>query len=221
MNPTSRANLHFSQESVKKATLLALVTLVAACSPSVQSATQPTTQSTVQPAAPIGYPEPSVATAISTNNSAADSTQEIAQSFTEAPSTEFTIPREKVVLGGISTEMTVAEVRQRLGKPLFTKVEETGCCGVLVYLEYPTLSLGLYEEGGIFSMGTTHPETPTGAGVRVGDHYKTVTDAYGSPSFSDSKTLRYYVDDSNQSESFSFSLRNSRVVSISYFALLN
>ncbi|BAU43534.1 hypothetical protein [Leptolyngbya sp. O-77] len=39
------------------------------------------------------------------------------------------ISREQVVLGGISVDMTVAQVKQRLGQPLSEKVEDTGCCG--------------------------------------------------------------------------------------------
>jgi len=132
-----------------------------------------------------------------------------------------TIPRSQVVLGGISTEMTLAEVKQRLGEPLSEKVEETGCCGVLVYLEYPTLSLGLVEDETVFSMSTTHLEAPTGAGVRVGDSHEAVTQAYGPPSRSDGEMLIYHVEGSGQSESFSFALEGGRVVEIRYYALLN
>ncbi|QKD81889.1 hypothetical protein HPC62_06465 [Thermoleptolyngbya sichuanensis A183] len=131
------------------------------------------------------------------------------------------ISREMVVLGGISLDMTVAEVKQRLGQPLSERVEETECCGSLVYLEYPNFSLGLSQDGGVFQMNTTHRDVATGAGVRVGDTHEAVTNAYGSPSLSDGETLLYYISGSDQSESFSFSLENGRVVGISYSALLN
>ncbi|HIK40975.1 hypothetical protein [Thermoleptolyngbya sp. M55_K2018_002] len=131
------------------------------------------------------------------------------------------ISREMVVLGGISPDMTVAEVKQRLGQPLSERVEETGCCGSLVYLEYPNFSLGLSQEGGVFQMNTTHRDVATGAGVRVGDTHEAVTNAYGSPSLADGEMLIYYVSGSDQSESFSFSLDGGRVVEIRYYALLN
>lgn len=151
-----------------------------------------------------------------------DALRAIGADFTVTDSAETsTIPREQVVLGGISPDLTLAEVQQRLGEPLSKKVEETGCCGVLVYLEYPTLSLGLYEEGGVFSMKTTHLEAPTGAGVRIADPHEAVTNAYGPPSRSDGGVLIYYVDGSDQSESLSFALENGHVSEISYSALLN
>ncbi|MDG2615761.1 hypothetical protein P7L53_05830 [Thermoleptolyngbya sichuanensis XZ-Cy5] len=131
------------------------------------------------------------------------------------------ISREQVILGSISPDMTVAAVKQQLGQPLSEKVEETGCCGLLVYLEYPHLSLGLFQDGNVFQMTTTHRDVATGAGVRVGDTHEAVTNAYGSPSLSDGEMLLYYVSGSDQSESFSFSLENGRVVGISYSALLN
>ncbi len=131
------------------------------------------------------------------------------------------ISPEQVVLGGISPDMTVAEVKQRLGQPLSERVEETECCGSLVYLEYPNFSLGLFQEGGVFQMSATHRDVATGAGVRVGDTHEAVTNAYGSPSVADGEVLIYYVSGSDQSESFSFSLEGGRVVEIRYYALLN
>ncbi len=209
--------------------LLTLVTLVAACSSSVQSATQPAAQFTTQPVSPeeaatlTVAPKPSVAS--STNGSAVNSPQETAQEFTEGCLEEGpTIPRQAVVLGGISTDMTLAEVKQRLGEPLSEKFEETGCCGVLVYLEYPTLSLGLHEDGSVFAMSTTHSEVPTGAGVRVGDSHEAVTRAYGSPSVLSAEGLNYYsyhIEGSCQTDNFSFRIEGGRVAEISYYTLLN
>ncbi len=135
--------------------------------------------------------------------------------------TASTIARDQVVLGGISPEMTMTEVRQRLGEPLSTKVEETGCCGALIYWEYPTLSLGFTEEGNIWHLGTTYPDVPTAAGVQVGDDYETVIAAYGSPSRADGQNMVYYIDGSEQTESLAFGLITGRVVSIGYSALLN
>lgn len=145
-------------------------------------------------------------------------------SFTVTDSTETsTIPRSQVVLGGISVDMTLAEVRQRLGEPLSQRVEETDCCGVLVYLEYPTLSLGLTEDETVFSMSTTHLDAPTGAGVRVGDPREAVIRAYGPPSRSDGERLIYDIEGSDPyvSESLSFLLEGGHVAEISYYALLN
>lgn len=155
-----------------------------------------------------------------------DALRAIGANFTVVNLTEIstdtpTIPREQVVLGGISPDTTVAEVKQRLGQPLSEKVEETECCGSLVNLEYPNFSLGLLQEGGVFQMSATHRDVATGAGVRVGDTHEAVTNAYGSPSVADGEVLIYYVSGSDESESFSFSLEGGRVAEIRYSALLN
>ncbi|MBF2084760.1 hypothetical protein [Thermoleptolyngbya sp. C42_A2020_037] len=130
------------------------------------------------------------------------------------------ISREQVVLGGISVDMTVAQVKQRLGQPLSERVEDTGCCGPLIYLEYPNFSLGLSEDG-VFQMTATHRDVATGAGVRVGDTHEAVTNAYGSPSVASGEMLTYYVSGAYESEWFSFALENGRVVEITYETLLN
>jgi len=110
---------------------------------------------------------------------------------------------EEVVIGGIALDMDEAAIRQQLGEPLSVVDEETGCCGLLRHLEYPTLSIGLVEgiepgEMVIYLLETTSPEVATAAGVQVGDGEPAVLDAYGPPhdqgTEGDRRFLTYIVE---------------------------
>ncbi len=135
---------------------------------------------------------------------------------------------EEIVIGGISLDMDEAAIRQQLGEPVSIRDEETGCCGRLRHLEYPTLAIGFVEgvepgEMVIYSLETTSPDVSTAAGVRVGDTRQALVAAYGQPHDQgmegDRCFLTYMVE--YDSSRLGFELENGKIIRISYYSLLN
>lgn len=93
---------------------------------------------------------------------------------------------QQVIIGGVSLAMDEAEIRAVLGEPIAVMDEESGCCGLLRQLIYPTMAIGLVqgltpEDMGMYSLIPTRPEVETSRGIRVGSSRQAVIEAYGSP----------------------------------------
>lgn len=133
------------------------------------------------------------------------------------------------VVGDIALYMDELAVRSRLGDPLSITDEETGCCGVLRQLVYPTLTLGLVETANpevkiVYSLTTASPEVETDAGIRLGSSRQAVIEAYGSPDAeaeaeNGGLDIRYVVGDG--SSWLWFTLQNDAVAEMGFDSQLN
>ncbi|MBF2084758.1 hypothetical protein [Thermoleptolyngbya sp. C42_A2020_037] len=125
---------------------------------------------------------------------------------------------EQATIGGISLSMNEAAVRQRLGEPMRVLRDETGCCGTLTILDYPTFSLGLTEDG-VYSYEITSSEMATADGVRVGDTRQKLIATYGQAGTSTAEWMCYVVE--FEGSNLCFRLEGDRIQMITYDALLN
>jgi hypothetical protein len=115
--------------------------------------------------------------------------QEGAIAQAEGPILSF----EQATIGEISLSMNEAEIRQRLGEPMRVLRDETGCCGTLTILDYPTLSLGLTEDG-VYSYEITSSDMATADGVRVGDTRQKLVATYGQTATPTAEWMCYIVE---------------------------
>ncbi|QKD81890.1 hypothetical protein HPC62_06470 [Thermoleptolyngbya sichuanensis A183] len=125
---------------------------------------------------------------------------------------------EQATIGGIALSMNEAAVRQRLGEPMRVLKDETECCGTLTVLDYPTLSLGLTEDG-VFSYEITSSEMATADGVRVGDTRQKLVATYGQTGTPTAEWMCYVVE--FEGSTLCFRLEGDRIQMITYDALLN
>lgn len=93
---------------------------------------------------------------------------------------------DQVIIGGVSLAMDESQVRAVLGEPIAVMDEESGCCGLLRRLVYPTMTLGFVQgvtpdDMGLYSLLPTSPEVETSRGIRVGSSRHAVIEAYGPP----------------------------------------
>lgn len=134
---------------------------------------------------------------------------------------------DQVTVGNVAITMNEAEIRQVLGEPTTVLDEESGCCGLLRHLKYPTLTLSLIKGDGIipdfiYALRTTSPGV-SAAGVSVGDSAQTVLNTFGPPAEdiaeAGQRSLVYVVE--IEADRLVFELVDDTVTAIDYFSLLN
>ncbi|WP_035986143.1 hypothetical protein [Leptolyngbya sp. KIOST-1] len=134
---------------------------------------------------------------------------------------------DQVSLGPIAITMDEAGIRQALGDPTAVVDEESGCCGLLRRLEYPTLTVSLIKGDGtyadsIYALRTTSPDV-SAAGVSVGDSSQAVLSSFGPPAEDvadgERRSLIYVVE--IEADRLVFELAGDTVTAIGYHSLLN
>jgi hypothetical protein len=129
------------------------------------------------------------------------------------------IPYNRLIIGGISLDMSENNVRKILGKPLTTKNGYEAVAGKTRTLQYTGLTVKLLEDVKptgkffVYEITTTSPKYPTVDGVKVGDNLAKVTRIYGKPESSSSTNLSYAVDNSSPTY-FNFTSKNGKVTKI-------
>ncbi|MFQ4135058.1 hypothetical protein PGN35_001950 [Nodosilinea sp. PGN35] len=133
----------------------------------------------------------------------------------------------QVTIGGVAITMDEAEIRRVLGEPTAVVDEESGCCGLLRRLEYPTLTTSLIKGDDsdpdfIYALRTDSLGV-SAAGVSVGDRSEAVLSTFGPPAEdiveADQRSLVYVVE--IDADRLVFELVDDTVTSIGYYSLLN